>query len=120
MAFISGPPSGDAQLKVIPVDGGQSRVIAQVKNAHVNHEISWSPDGMNIAINGPEGKVIKIISIDDGTITDIETDLIDTETYHLDWSPDGDRLVFGGVRGGGPELWVMENFLSKAVASAEK
>jgi len=104
---------GDGTLNVIPVDGGEPHVVGKVQNIHPNRELAWSPDSKRIAFNGPEfyDKVIKIISLKDGSIVDIETDLVDTKIYHLDWSPDGDRLVFGGWKGGSPEFWLMEDFL---------
>ena len=104
---------GNGMLNVIPVDGGEPRVVGKVQNIHVNKEMAWSPDSMRIAINGPEvyDKVIRIISLKNGSIVDLETDLVDTKIYHLDWSPDGDRLVFGGWKGGSPEFWLMEDFL---------
>ena len=54
---------------------------------------------------------IGIISLKDGSIVEIKTELGDTNTYHLDWSPDGKKLVFGGYTGGGREFWLMEDFL---------
>jgi Tol biopolymer transport system component len=51
------------------------------------------------------------MSLADGNIVDIKTDLVDTKIYHLDWSPDGKKLVFGGYKGGGREFWLMEDFL---------
>ncbi|MCK4496448.1 MAG: hypothetical protein KAU91_08870, partial [Candidatus Aminicenantes bacterium] len=54
---------------------------------------------------------IRVISIDDGSIVDIETDLVDINMYHLDWSPNGDRFVFSGYQGDSPEFWLLEDFL---------
>ncbi len=114
--------SPDGTLKVIPVDGGESRVVGKVQNIHLHKELAWSPDSKRIAFNGPkyEDKVIKVISLNDGSIVDIETNLVDTtRIYHLDWSPDGESLVFAGYTGGGPEFWVMENFLPTGVSQAK-
>lgn len=99
----------DGTLKVIPVDGGEPRVVGKVKSIYANKEMAWSPDSKQIAFN--EANVIKIVSLEDGNIVDIEPDLEDTEIYHLDWSPNGERLVFAGAKGGGLEFWLMENFL---------
>jgi Tol biopolymer transport system component len=99
-------------LNVIPIDGGKPRVIGKVQGIQVNKELAWSPDSKRIAFNGHEsGKDIQIMSLDDGTIVDVKTSLVDTNVYHLDWSPDGKKLVFGGFVGGGREFWLMEDFL---------
>ena len=103
--------SSNKKLKIISLNDGDSRVVAKIKVG----ELAWSPDSKRIAFNGPDGKVIKIVSIKDGSIEDIETDLVDVNIYHFDWSPDGDKFVFAGYRGdsGGdsPEFWVMEDFM---------
>lgn len=102
----------DGTLNVIPVDGGKSRVIGKAQGIQVNKELAWSPDSKRIAFNGPPYyKGIQVMSLEDGNIVDIKTDLVDTSVYHLDWSPDGKKLVFGGYKGGNREFWLMEDFL---------
>lgn len=102
-------------LKILSLNDGVSRVVAKVKMAHVNIELAWSPDSKKVAFNyapaSSYGKDIRVISIDDGSIVDIETDLVDINMYHLDWSSDGDRFVFSGYQGDSPEFWLMEDFL---------
>lgn len=101
-------------LKILSVNDGVSRVVAKVQLAHVHIELALSPDSKRIAfIYGTEayGKNIRVISIDDGSIVDIETDLVDINIFHLDWSPDGDRFVFSGYQGDSSEFWLMEDFL---------
>ena len=51
------------------------------------------------------------MSLEDGSIEDIETGLLDVTIYHLDWSPNGERFVFGGWKGGDKEFWFLEDFL---------
>lgn len=114
LAYFSGSEGtwGDGSLNVIPVDGGEPRVIGKAQGIQVNKELAWSPDSKQVAFNGSsDDKVILVMSLENGSIEDIETDLVDTVIYHLDWSPVGDRLVFGGYKGGGREFWLMENFL---------
>lgn len=100
-------------LNVMPADGGKPRIVGEVQDITVNKELAWSPDSQRIAFNGSrdDDRVIKVISLNDGSIVDIATDLSNTTIYHLDWSPDGKKLVFGGFEGGGREFWLMEDFL---------
>ena len=103
-------------LKILSVNDGVSHVVKKLQLAHVHIELAWAPDSKRIAfIYGTEtyGKNIRVVSITDGSITDIETGLEDINLYHLDWSRDGDRFVFSGFQGDKPELWLMENFLPK-------
>lgn len=97
----------------MPADGGKPRIVGEVQDITVNKELAWSPDSQRIAFNGSrdDDRVIKVISLNDGSIVDIATDLSNTTIYHLDWSPDGKKLVFGGFEGGGREFWLMEDFL---------
>jgi len=102
-------------LKIISVENGDSRLITKVEGINVHDELAWSPDSKRIAFNGPED-IITVVSIEDGGIEEIKTDLMDVKIYHFDWSPDGDRFVFAGFKGGGPEFWLMEDFLPKTEA----
>jgi len=114
IAFLTSehdPTRSDPTMNVINVNTGESRVIGEVPAAHVNIELVWSPDSKRIAFNDGEGKVIKVMSIADGSIEDIETNLVDVSIYHLDWSPDGEQFVFGGGKGGYYEFWFLEDFL---------
>jgi len=107
------------RIKVVPAQGEPSRVVGKLEQGlNVQMELAWSPDSKRIAFNG--GKVIKIMSLDDGSIVDVDPHLTDTHIYHLDWSRDGDRLVFAGRQGGNLGFWMMENFLPTTVTSAAK
>jgi Tol biopolymer transport system component len=104
-----------SSITITPAGGGKHRVVGQVQANNVNTELAWSPDSKRIAFNAWLPAVdetgIKVMSLEDGNIVDIKTDLVDTSIYHLDWSPDGKKLVFGGYKGGGREFWLMEDFL---------
>ena len=98
-------------LNVFDFSTRESRIAGEVPTQHVNIETAWSPDSKRIAFNDKEGKVIKIMNLEDGSIEDIETGLVDVTIHHLDWSPNGERFVFGGVKGGSKEFWLIEDFL---------
>ena len=104
----------DGSLKVYSLRERKSRAVTRVQGTVVNAELAWSPDSRRIAYNdsylntGP----IKVVSLDDGIAEEVETNLVDTSICNLSWSPDGGKLAFMGWRGGGPELWLMEEFLS--------
>jgi Tol biopolymer transport system component len=102
---------GNSTLNIVNVDNGTSRAVGEVSNFIVHTELAWSPDSRRIAFNDMEGEVIKVMSVNDGSVKDIETSLVDARIFHLDWSPDGKRFVFVGYQGGDPEFWFLENFL---------
>ncbi|MBN2317153.1 MAG: PD40 domain-containing protein [Sedimentisphaerales bacterium] len=106
-------PNSELTLNVIPAEGGTSRVVGKpVGSFDVRIESAWSPDSKQIAI---VHKLIKIISLDDGSIEEIDTHLTDTNISYLDWTHNGNRLVFSGRQGGGLEFWTMENFLPQEI-----
>jgi len=118
--FSRDEDSVDGTIKIIPANGGEPQVIAKVLHIYANKEMAWSPDGRRIAFNAHKpgssntiiSNFINIVSLEDGSIEEIEPNLKDVnEIYHLDWSPDGKTLVFGGYTGGGHELWFMEGFM---------
>ena len=111
--------AGIGTIKVISPDGGEPRAVTKVEKIYANKEMAWSPDSKRIAYNARENK-IKIVTIDDGSIEEIQPDLKDVDIYHLDWSPDGENLVFVGYTGGGAEFWMMENFLTEEASSVTK
>ncbi len=98
-------------LNLYDVEKKEIKIIEDLESANANNEMAWSTDSKRIAINDRDGKVIKIITLKDGSIEDISTGLVDVNIYHLDWSSDGERFVFGGWKGGGAEFWFMEDFL---------
>ena len=101
-------------LNTVNVENGKTRIVGEVQYVSVNVELAWSPDNKRIAFNDEiGGKVIKIMNLDDGSIEDIYTGLVDITIHHLDWSPDGERFVFGGMKGGEAEFWLLEDFLPK-------
>ena len=99
-------------MNIFNLENGVAKVVGEVPGAGTSIDLAWSPDSRRIAFNDREGKVIKVMNIDDGTIEDVQTNLADDiSIFHLDWSPDGKQFVFGGEKGGITEFWVMEDFL---------
>ncbi len=121
LAYFSRDESSvNGTLRVMSAEGGANRIVARVPAIFANREMAWSPDGRRIAFNALRSEspttivsdMIKIVSLADGIIEEIVPDLKDVkEIYHLDWSPDGKTLVFGGYTGGGPEFWLIREFL---------
>ncbi|NQU84424.1 MAG: PD40 domain-containing protein [Mariniphaga sp.] len=112
IAYTDGKEFMDPKiLKIIDIESRDIRVFEEFPEINMNTELVWSPDSKRIAFNAADGKVIKIMNIDDGSIEDIKTGLLDVRTKHLDWSPDGKRFVFGGRTIRVNELWLMEDFL---------
>ena len=117
LAYFSRPYEDSAvgNLNIISTNGGEPQVVATTQGVYMHLELAWSPDSRRIAFNADQrGKIIKIVSLDNGGIEEIKPDLKNVkEIYHLDWSPDGKTLVFGGYTGGDPEVWLMQNFLTQ-------
>jgi Tol biopolymer transport system component len=111
--FTAGKNPPNAKfMNIYNLENGVAKVVGEVPVAGSSIDLAWSSDSKRIAFNDREGKVIKVMKIDDGTIEDIQTNLADDITiYHLDWSTDGKQFVFGGEKGGITEFWVMEDFL---------
>jgi Tol biopolymer transport system component len=96
-------------MNVIYLETGTNKVVREFPptvNEHI--ELAWSPDSRQIALNGEK---IHVVNIDNGSIENIETNLLDVIIFHIDWSPDGNNFVFGGLIMPKSEFWFMENFL---------
>jgi Tol biopolymer transport system component len=111
--------SWDKTLKLIPADGGDSRVVADLRQIDsllvsgvggLSHsEIAWSPDGKQLGFSF-DGR-LWTVGVEGGTVTEIRTGLTGVRAIHLDWSPDGRTIAFTGSEGGDERLWLMEDFL---------
>ncbi len=102
-----------SSIYVVNVFTGESHEIAEIRRKGVQTDLAWSPDSKSIAFLDNKSKVVKIVSLSEGSIEDVKTNLVDVKIYHLDWSPDGKRFVFGGVKDGDMEFWFLEDFLPK-------
>ncbi len=121
IAYFSqeGDASSSGNLRIMSANGdGKSRVIGEVRDPHPGVQFAWSPDSKRIAFSGPDGKVIRTISIEDGSTVNIKTGLVDSNIGgRLDWSPDGERFVFVAGAGERNEFWVMEDFLPETTVA---
>jgi Tol biopolymer transport system component len=110
IAYISKGEEAKFFLNVINVDNGAVTVLYEIPSFTPTLDPCWSPDSKRIAFN--DGKVIKIINLNDGSSEDIKTNLTDDGyIFYLDWSHDGEQFVFGGWKGGNPEFWFLQDFL---------
>jgi Tol biopolymer transport system component/beta-lactamase regulating signal transducer with metallopeptidase domain len=114
------PSPEETTIRVISTEGGNSRVAAKLGKFDVNMELAWSPDSQRIAFSPfAGGRSIKIVSLDDGSIVNVDPHLSLARIYHLDWSRDGKKLVFAGYRGGEMGFWLIENFLPASMDMKE-
>jgi Tol biopolymer transport system component len=104
-------------LKTVSASGEErAQIIGTVNKRYYDKEFAWSPDSKRIAFNGPDGKTISIMSVEDGSTVEIGTGLVNSDVgTQLDWSHDGARLVFVGGRGESYEFWMIEDLLPEAV-----
>jgi len=119
--------SWDKTLNLIPADGGDSRVVADLRRIDgllvpgvggLSHsEIAWSPDGKQLGFSF-DGR-LWTVGAGGGAVAEIRTGLTDVRALHLDWSPDGRTIAFTGSEGGDERLWLMEDFLHLVKAARE-
>jgi Tol biopolymer transport system component len=102
---------GDNTLRVIPADGGTSRILASNLGEGLRWRgIAWSPDGNTLAYAANE-KLYKAPRAGGAPLA-IETGLdADARVSKIAWSPDGKSISFTANVGGEHELWLMEDFL---------
>ena len=82
-------------------------MIVKVDDIHRHWELSWSPDGKEIAY-ACNGRIWRI-PIQGGQPVEVKTGL-DAEVSHLAWSPDGNTMAFTASKEI-MDLYLMENFL---------
>jgi len=118
----------DKTLSLIPAEGGDSRVVADLRRidsllvpgvGRLSHsEIAWSPDGKELAFSF-DGR-LWTVGVGGGAVTEIRTGLTGVRAIHLDWSPDGRTIALTGSEGGDEQLWLMEDFTHLVKAPEKK
>ncbi len=97
-------------IKTVSNSGGTPEVVTDVKGAYVTTSLTWSPDGKKIAYDY-DFKKIQIISLEDSSITSVETGLGQAKPYSISWSPVGEKIAFAAYRSGELSFFLMDNFL---------
>jgi Tol biopolymer transport system component len=101
--------SKDNSIKMIPVEGGESKEIVKVKALNPHNEIIMLGDGEHMVYTS-DWK-IWMVSLDGGEPKQIETGLDEWLHSQIAISPNGEILAFTAFKGGDFDLWLMENFL---------
>jgi Tol biopolymer transport system component len=105
--------SHDDEIRIIPAESGESRVVVDKVECNYYFGLSWSPDSKNIAYIS-EGKLYSV-PLEGGEPQEIHTGL-DATHLKMDWSWDGKKIVFGATQGGEHEFWLMEDFMPESIA----
>ncbi|MEE8117739.1 MAG: tetratricopeptide repeat protein [Gemmatimonadales bacterium] len=125
VVFASPGPEGSGQvLKMVPVTGGEGRVLFSVQPSERirGQTLNWTPDGRYLLVGtharrGPQARVTHLwrIPVEDGEAQrlGLTIESAPNSGVRLQVHPDGRRLAFHSSRvlPGAGELWVMEHFL---------
>ena len=99
----------DKTVRLIPANGGISRVLIQIPVVNYFLGLSWSPDSSKLAYTTIEKAWI--IPVSGGEPREIRVGF-DGRIMQIDWSPDGQTLAFSGSVGGEEEIWLMSDFVN--------
>jgi dipeptidyl aminopeptidase/acylaminoacyl peptidase len=105
----------DAGYWVMSVDGGNAHLIADLPPRR-GLPILWSPDSQMLLVDDAQTTEDQFAKFEDGNIFlidvasgEVRTILPDGSKGHLypAWSPDGQKIAFISIRGGKPDMWVI-------------
>jgi Tol biopolymer transport system component len=96
-----------SRLALVPVDGGEPRVLKHFENGFAGR-FQLAPDGGSVAYDRPAQpgsprKGVYWMSLDKGNEVSVLTD--GANNSFLAWFPDGRRILFASDRGGTSGIW---------------
>jgi len=100
--------SSDNTIKMIPAEGGISKIVVQNVKIHSHFGLSFSSEGDKIAYTNL-GKLY-VVDINSGSKEEVRTG-IDAIPTMPSCSPDGGKIAFSAYDKGETDLWLMEDFL---------
>jgi TolB protein len=117
LATLGYEEGGNASvLRLVPVAGGQARILYRTQNPIWMQTVAWSADGKFVfcdrasaSATSPSKPHLWRVAVATG-----EAEALGLEVGvmpHVRAHPDGERLVFHAGEFGAPELWVLEHFL---------
>jgi Tol biopolymer transport system component len=100
--------SADNTIKMIPAEGGNSKVVIKDVEAHSHFGLSFSPGGNKIVYSNKEK--LYVADLNTRKKEEVRTGIDAIPTMPV-WSPDGSKIAFCAYDEGETDLWFMENFL---------
>jgi len=120
LALVMRDASQGVIIAVIPISGGELRVLLKAPVSEYIGACAWTPDGRKVIYSKREPtKALEpnfdlwLMSLEGGE--PVKLGLTMGLLSELRIHPDGQHIVFTSIKPGG-EIWVMENFLPEAKA----
>jgi Tol biopolymer transport system component len=118
-----GEATGMSEILVVPVNGGEPRVVHSVKTPGTLTWASWTPDGRHIlakhVVEGSKDPIDDAIAIPLDGGAPVRLDLPEVRFGFMSMHPDGKQIAYLAGEDE-EEVWVLENFLSATTAAVKK